>query len=60
MIRLWESKGKENKILCPLDRRQVSMLIPAYALRSEVSLRRAGRKSPEDDDSEDSEPILVR
>ena len=36
------------------------MLIPAYALRSEVSLRRAGRKSPEDDDSEDSEPILVR
>lgn len=40
LLHLWNSTGKNERIACPLDRRPVSMLIPSFALRTEVAIRR--------------------
>jgi uncharacterized membrane protein YkvA (DUF1232 family) len=37
LISYWESKGVNQPIPCPLDRTKVSMLIPNYVVRNEIT-----------------------
>jgi len=40
ILDLWKSNNKTAKIKCPTDRREVSMMIPSYTIRSEVDYYR--------------------
>eukprot|EP01112_Ceratiomyxa_fruticulosa_P010563 TRINITY_DN2804_c0_g2_i1.p1 TRINITY_DN2804_c0_g2~~TRINITY_DN2804_c0_g2_i1.p1 ORF type:complete len:194 (-),score=14.06 TRINITY_DN2804_c0_g2_i1:31-612(-) len=36
ILDFWESKGKTHRVKCPIDRREVAMIIPNHVLRREV------------------------
>eukprot|EP01111_Echinosteliopsis_oligospora_P018718 TRINITY_DN873_c0_g1_i1.p1 TRINITY_DN873_c0_g1~~TRINITY_DN873_c0_g1_i1.p1 ORF type:complete len:189 (+),score=7.26 TRINITY_DN873_c0_g1_i1:61-627(+) len=36
LLDYWQKQGKSQKLKCPIDRREVSMIIPNYVLRREV------------------------
>eukprot|EP01087_Luapelamoeba_hula_P018962 TRINITY_DN6202_c0_g1_i1.p1 TRINITY_DN6202_c0_g1~~TRINITY_DN6202_c0_g1_i1.p1 ORF type:complete len:252 (+),score=45.70 TRINITY_DN6202_c0_g1_i1:22-756(+) len=59
ILRVWEKQQKRGKISCPLDRRPVSMLIPAYALRGEVDARKHAGEIGQDED-DDRETLSVQ
>ncbi|ELR14095.1 zinc finger, C3HC4 type (RING finger) domain containing protein [Acanthamoeba castellanii str. Neff] len=40
ILRVWETDREQRPIRCPIDRRNVSMLIPSYALRAGVDAYR--------------------
>jgi uncharacterized membrane protein YkvA (DUF1232 family) len=40
ILRVWETDREQRPIRCPIDRRNVSMLIPSYALRAGVDAHR--------------------
>eukprot|EP00026_Physarum_polycephalum_P019079 Phypoly_transcript_20920.p1 GENE.Phypoly_transcript_20920~~Phypoly_transcript_20920.p1 ORF type:complete len:187 (+),score=9.28 Phypoly_transcript_20920:48-608(+) len=37
ILEYWNKKGRSSKVTCPIDRKPISLLIPNYVLRKEVS-----------------------
>eukprot|EP01089_Gocevia_fonbrunei_P003251 TRINITY_DN1316_c0_g3_i1.p1 TRINITY_DN1316_c0_g3~~TRINITY_DN1316_c0_g3_i1.p1 ORF type:complete len:194 (-),score=16.01 TRINITY_DN1316_c0_g3_i1:19-600(-) len=41
IVGVWKSSNRSHKIVCPVDRREVSMLIPSWTIRGEVEAKRS-------------------
>jgi RING finger protein 170 len=54
LISYWRRSDQQNKVKCPLDRREVSMMIPNYAIRNEINSKKPP-KSPKSSEAVDTQ-----